>query len=58
MNESWQSIAALAVVALTAGIFLWKSLRGRKSGCGTGCDCPKAGKPDSNRAGDPSGRPL
>jgi hypothetical protein len=44
MNESWQSIAALGVVALTAGIFLWKSLRGRKSGCGTGCDCPKAGK--------------
>ena len=43
MNESWQSIAALAVVALTAGIFLWKSLRGRQSGCGTGCDCPKAG---------------
>lgn len=46
MNDSWQSIAALVVVALTAGIFLWKSLRGRKSGsgCGGGCDCPKAGK--------------
>ena len=46
MNESWQSIAALGVVALTAGIFLWKSLRGRKSGrgCGSGCDCAKPGK--------------
>ena len=40
MNETYQSIAALGIVALTAGIFLWKSLRRKKSGCGSSCHCP------------------
>ncbi len=45
MSESWQTIAALTVVALTAGLFLWKSLRRRTPGCSSGCHCPKVTKP-------------
>lgn len=45
MNTEQQTWVALAVVALTSAIFLWRALRGKKSGCGGGCDCPSAKKP-------------
>ena len=44
MGESWQTPAALAVVALTALAFVVRFWRKRKSkgraGCGSGCNCP------------------
>ena len=43
MNSDSQTWAALAVVALTAGIFAWRAMRGKKrSGCGGGCGCAQS----------------
>jgi hypothetical protein len=46
-----QLIATLILVAVAAGYLLrqiWRTLRGRKSGCGGGCSC--AAKPaDTNQ---------
>jgi hypothetical protein len=42
MSESTQAWLALAVVALTAGLFLWRALRKRmksSAGCGHDCGC-------------------
>jgi len=36
MNADFQTVAALAIVALTAGWFLWRALaKRRSSGCGS-----------------------
>ncbi len=41
MTNDWQTIAALVVVALAAGLLLRSYLRKRKNpGCGSGCGCP------------------
>jgi len=39
MFNDIQSIAALVVVCLTVGIFIWRAFRGKKAGCGGGCGC-------------------
>jgi hypothetical protein len=40
MND-WQSIGALAIVGITATVFIWRAWRSRKKeGCGGGCGCP------------------
>lgn len=40
MSENWQSIAALAVVLVTAALFIVRAARKRKkTGCGGGCGC-------------------
>ena len=45
-DNDWQSWAALAVVAVTIGVFLARSLRRKKAGgCGGGCGCDSAKKP-------------
>lgn len=38
MND-WQTWTALAVVAVTAGVFAVRALRKKKPGCGGGCGC-------------------
>lgn len=40
MSGDVQSIAALAVVALTIAAFVWRAFRRKKTGCGGGCGCP------------------
>lgn len=40
MTADVQSIAALAIVLLTLGIFVWRAFRVKKAGCGGGCGCP------------------
>jgi len=37
-----QTIAALAIVALTLGIFIYRIFfkKNKSGGCGGGCDCP------------------
>jgi hypothetical protein len=45
MNESWQTYAAIAVVVLTAGVFAYRLLTRKKSGCGGGCGCAAPRKP-------------
>ena len=42
MSESFQTWLALSVVALTAGIFLWRAIRKHAKsspGCGHDCAC-------------------
>ena len=40
MSSSFQTVAALAIVAFAAGWLLWRSLAKRKAGCGGDCGCP------------------
>ena len=43
MND-WQTLAALAIVALTLVAFAWRALRrgrAKSKSCGSGCDCRK-----------------
>ena len=42
MPDSWQTPAAIAIVALTLAIFILRLLKGRggKNSCGTSCACP------------------
>lgn len=47
MNYDWQTPAALAVVLTTAGIFAYRLLTRKKTGCGGGCACPAPRKPGS-----------
>jgi FeoB-associated Cys-rich membrane protein len=42
MSSSLQTIAALAIVAVTAGWLLWRAFAKRQAGCGGGCGCPSA----------------
>lgn len=46
MTGDWQTWAALAVVALTAAIMMYRVFLRKKAGCGAGCGCdalkPKA----------------
>ena len=52
----WQEIAALAVVGVTAALFVKGFLRRSPSSCGRGCACPAAGrKLEAN--GEPAGGP-
>ena len=52
----WQEIAALAVVGVTAALFVKGFLRRSPSACGRGCACPAAGrKLEAN--GEPAGDP-
>lgn len=39
----WQEIAALAIVGMTAALFVRGFLRRSPSACGRGCACPAAG---------------
>ncbi|MBB5032237.1 FeoB-associated Cys-rich membrane protein [Prosthecobacter vanneervenii] len=42
MNQDWQSIAAIAVVLVTAVLFIARSAKRRKKpGCGGSCGCGK-----------------
>ena len=44
-EQDWQSLAALAVVGVTAMAFLWRALRKKKTGgCGS-CGCASKPKP-------------
>ena len=52
MMRDWQTGAALAVVAVTAGVFLWRFLRQRGKGCGGNCGHGNPGK----GAGKPGGQ--
>ena len=48
MND-WQTWTALGIVALTAGVFVWRALvKKKKPGCGGGCGCA-APKPPLDR---------
>ena len=41
MSPSFQTIAALAIVALTVAWLIWRSVaKNSKPGCGGGCGCP------------------
>ena len=41
MSSSFQTIAALAIVAVAVAWLLWRTLSKRnKPGCGGGCGCP------------------
>ena len=43
MSSTFQTIAALVIVALTVTIFLWRAFAKRKTpGCGGACACPAA----------------
>lgn len=43
---NWQTPIAAGIVAITAGIFLFRLIRSKKkSGCGGSCDCGKSRKP-------------
>ncbi|MCB1099332.1 MAG: hypothetical protein R3F19_04515 [Verrucomicrobiales bacterium] len=48
----WQSLAALAIVAITLIAFIVRAVRkvvtpsGKNGSCGEGCGCSAAGKPD------------
>jgi hypothetical protein len=48
ITNNWQSLAAGAIVVLTAVVFVVRFFRQRKSGakppCGVHCDCPRAKK--------------
>ena len=47
--QNWQTVAALAIVALTMALFAIRMIRPRKkAGCGGGCGC--ATKPVSGLA--------
>ena len=35
----WQGKLALAVVLVTAGLFIWRALRPKAPGCQEGCGC-------------------
>jgi hypothetical protein len=39
MSANFQSILALAVVATTVGVFVWKAATKKKTGCAGGCGC-------------------
>jgi hypothetical protein len=41
LAENWQSLAAPAVVAATAGVFMVRLLRRPKKSCGGSCNCGK-----------------
>jgi hypothetical protein len=43
----WQQPAALAIVAATAGAFIWRRLHRRRFGHGHACGCPAAPSKDS-----------
>jgi hypothetical protein len=40
LHTHWQTIAAITVVAVTAGIFVRRLLRRDKTSCGGDCECP------------------
>jgi attachment p12 family protein len=42
MSSSFQTLTALALVALATGWLLWRAFAKRKAGCGGGCGCPSA----------------
>jgi hypothetical protein len=46
MSPDLQSFAAIAVVVATAGVFLYRAIRVKKTGCGGGCGCPQKPKND------------
>jgi hypothetical protein len=46
MTTDIQSFAAITIVAITAGIFIFRALRVKKTGCGGGCGCPQKLKND------------
>ena len=37
--QNWQTMVAMAIVALTVALFVRRLMGGRKSGCGEGCGC-------------------
>jgi hypothetical protein len=39
MNADWQTWCALLIVVITAAVFLRRTLRPKKTGCGGGCGC-------------------
>ena len=44
ITNNWQSLAAGAIVALTAAVFIVRFLRrrkGTKPSCGSHCECPR-----------------
>jgi len=44
--NNWQTWAALSIVAITGGVFVWRALTKKKSGgCGGGCGCAPAKLP-------------
>jgi hypothetical protein len=53
MNENWQSVAAIAVVILTAAVFAWRLARRKKPGCGGGCGCAPPHKPEAKGSDAP-----
>jgi hypothetical protein len=42
MSSAFQTVTALALVALAASWLLWRAFAQRKAGCGGGCGCPAA----------------
>jgi len=44
-ETDWQTWATLAVVLITIGAFVARSLRAKKTGCGGGCGCETKKKP-------------
>lgn len=39
LEQHWQTITALGIVALTVVVFVWKLTRKKAGGCGSGCGC-------------------
>lgn len=48
MQLEWQTVAALAVVAITVTIFLLRLARPKKGGCGHNCGCGKTSSDEMN----------
>jgi hypothetical protein len=46
MSPYFQSFAAATVVVVTAGVFIYRALRVKKTGCGGACGCPQKQKND------------
>jgi hypothetical protein len=42
LSTDWQSLSALAIVAITVTLFISRTIRNRgKTSCGGGCNCGK-----------------
>ena len=60
LEENWQTVAALALVAVTLGVFVLRLLRRpKRGGCGAGCGCRHPLAANAGRRGEdaPAGEP-
>ena len=42
----WDTVIVFAIVGLAAAYLIWRQVNRKNSGCGGGCGCGNANKPD------------